>query len=313
MNDATHSSFQCPSCGASLSYEGGSKPNVTCQFCGSDVIVPEELRTQATPPSAPFAPALDLSGLSLDKLAELKRLARSGQKIEAIKLYREMFDVGLKEAKDAVEKLEAGQPLVVTSVSVTSAGASVDQATRLAEVVQLLRAGQKIEAIKLYREIFGVGLKEAKDAVEAMEAGLGADLTQLAASRPRPGAASQPAVSRPESVSSWRSASSALCWRWCSACPSDCPARTGKRWTLPAPIPPSSNPSASRSKPVGGPSSENCRAAVRAAPTMKFASTARGRVAASRSGPTRKVRPCSKKGPGFWTQRCFWTTARRSS
>jgi len=76
--------FQCPSCGASLSYEGGSKPNVTCQYCGSDVIVPEELRAQAAPPSIPFVPAPGLSGLSLDKLAELKRLARSGQKIQAI-------------------------------------------------------------------------------------------------------------------------------------------------------------------------------------------------------------------------------------
>jgi len=42
--------------------------------------------------------------------------------------------------------------------------------------VQLLHAGEKIEAIKLYRQIFGVGLKEAKDAVEAMETGLGSGL-----------------------------------------------------------------------------------------------------------------------------------------
>jgi ribosomal L7/L12-like protein len=31
----------------------------------------------------------------------------------------------------------------------------------------LLQAGQKIAAIKAYRELHGVGLKEAKDAVEA--------------------------------------------------------------------------------------------------------------------------------------------------
>ncbi len=159
--------FQCPSCGASLSYEGGPEPTITCQYCGSNVIVPEELRPQAAPPLGAFAPGLDPA-----KVAELKRLAQSGQKIEAIKLYRQMFDVGLKEAKDAVEKLEAGEPVVVTSVSVTSSGASVDQAARMAEVIQLTRAGKKIEAIKVYREIFGVGLKEAKDAVEAIDAGL---------------------------------------------------------------------------------------------------------------------------------------------
>ena len=38
-----------------------------------------------------------------------------------------------------------------------------------AEVRELYRAGQKIQAIKLYRENTGVGLKEAKDAVEALD------------------------------------------------------------------------------------------------------------------------------------------------
>lgn len=39
------------------------------------------------------------------------------------------------------------------------------------EVVAALEAGQKIEAIKLLRERTGIGLKEAKDAVEAHPAG----------------------------------------------------------------------------------------------------------------------------------------------
>ena len=38
----------------------------------------------------------------------------------------------------------------------------------LAEVRALAASDQKIQAIKLYRERTGVGLKEAKDAVEAM-------------------------------------------------------------------------------------------------------------------------------------------------
>jgi ribosomal protein L7/L12 len=39
----------------------------------------------------------------------------------------------------------------------------------LEEVVSLLRDGKKIQAIKVYREVTGEGLKEAKDAVEALE------------------------------------------------------------------------------------------------------------------------------------------------
>ncbi|WP_405585855.1 ribosomal protein L7/L12 [Streptomyces sp. NBC_01092] len=39
---------------------------------------------------------------------------------------------------------------------------------RMDEVLALLRDDKKIQAIKVYREITGAGLKEAKDAVERM-------------------------------------------------------------------------------------------------------------------------------------------------
>ncbi|MFF0790018.1 ribosomal protein L7/L12 [Streptomyces spiralis] len=41
---------------------------------------------------------------------------------------------------------------------------------RLEEVTGLLRAGKRMEAIKVYREATGAGLKEAKDAVDRMAA-----------------------------------------------------------------------------------------------------------------------------------------------
>lgn len=90
-------------------------------------------------------------------------LLRSGQKIEAIKRYRELVGVGLKEAKDAVEAMERGEAVPVAGAPAFSVPAS--------SVQDLLREGKKLEAIKLYREQSGLGLKEAKDAVEAMELG----------------------------------------------------------------------------------------------------------------------------------------------
>ena len=41
------------------------------------------------------------------------------------------------------------------------------------QVLELIQTGQKIEAIKRYRELTGVGLAEAKDAVERVEQGYG--------------------------------------------------------------------------------------------------------------------------------------------
>lgn len=48
-------------------------------------------------------------------------------------------------------------------------------------------AGNKIQAIKLYREQTGVGLKEAKDAVEKLEAELRASSPELFAKPPASG------------------------------------------------------------------------------------------------------------------------------
>ena len=89
---------------------------------------------------------------------EIRRLLKSGNKILAIKRYREKTGVGLAEAKAAVESLEAGgaftKPVQPDNPQVTI------------EIVTLLSHGEKIKAIKLYREQFGVGLKEAKEAID---------------------------------------------------------------------------------------------------------------------------------------------------
>lgn len=93
--------------------------------------------------------------------AELRALLSEGRKIEAVKLYRERTGAGLKEAKDAVETIERGESV--------ASGEALDSSLE-AEMVSLLEGGKKVEAIKLYRERTGTGLKEAKDAVEAIAA-----------------------------------------------------------------------------------------------------------------------------------------------
>jgi ribosomal protein L7/L12 len=87
-----------------------------------------------------------------------------GQKITAIKAYREATGVGLAEAKEAVEALEAGTPLPHSPVAEAAPPASD------ADVRALIEQNRLIDAIKVYRDIHGVGLKEAKDAVDAMRA-----------------------------------------------------------------------------------------------------------------------------------------------
>lgn len=119
-----------------------------CRHCGATLPLSpiQESAAQASPDVSPDD-------------AELLGLIREGKKIEAVKLYRERHPVGLKEAKDAVEALAAGR---------TPAAAATPDDGDNDDVLELVRGGKKIQAIKIYRERYGVGLKDAKDAVEAL-------------------------------------------------------------------------------------------------------------------------------------------------
>lgn len=118
------------------------------------------------------------------KLKEVKRLVQSGRMIDAVKLYREITGVGLKEAKDAVEQIARGEPVQINSVVTTNVGGTTDQAEKMKQVVRLIKEGNKIEAIKAFREATGVGLKEAKEAVEAIESNRSTTINTVTTSMP---------------------------------------------------------------------------------------------------------------------------------
>jgi ribosomal protein L7/L12 len=99
-----------------------------------------------------------------DLWAEIGRLLAEGRKIEAVKRYREATGAGLAAAKEMVEAIERGEPPPEDKPAAPALQS---------EIVALLEGRKKIEAIKLYRQRKGVGLKEAKDAVEAIAAQAG--------------------------------------------------------------------------------------------------------------------------------------------
>jgi ribosomal protein L7/L12 len=106
-------------------------------------------------------------GVPGDADGQVQALLAGGNKIGAIKLVRERTGLGLKEAKDYVEALEAGRappPIPVAEAAAPLATGELD-----AQVQALLAGGNKIGAIKLVRERTGLGLKEAKDYVDQLE------------------------------------------------------------------------------------------------------------------------------------------------
>lgn len=119
------------------------------------------------------------SQLTPAAIAEIDRLVAAGQKIHAIKLYRQHTGVRLQEAKDRIDHwsvsttaphLAAVSNAAAAHSSITATPSSVRgalPASVTSEVDRLVAADQKIQAIKLVREHTGLGLKGAKDFVEA--------------------------------------------------------------------------------------------------------------------------------------------------
>jgi ribosomal protein L7/L12 len=113
-------------------------------------------------------------------LDDVRKLADCGRTIDAIKRYREITGLGLKEAKDAIDRYASGGPLEAAESPAARSAALDPSMPADAEIKRMLEAGRKFEAVKLLRARSGLDLATAKDIADRMEA----DLNRAARSRP---------------------------------------------------------------------------------------------------------------------------------
>ncbi|NRF69872.1 ribosomal protein L7/L12 [Aquincola sp. S2] len=102
---------------------------------------------------------------------DVREALQRGSIFDAIKLLRRSGVANLKEAK-AVLEAEARRINAAKGVAPRPAGGAKPAPTSGAfppAAIDALRRGNKIEAIRIVREHRGLGLKEAKDLVEAHE------------------------------------------------------------------------------------------------------------------------------------------------
>jgi ribosomal protein L7/L12 len=187
------SAFTCPSCNTPLNAPVNNALTVQCPQCGVTLPVPREFRT-AVETDGP-APAVNLPP---DKVQEIQRLTQANRRISAIQLYRTLTSAGLAEAKAAVDQIAPPAPAgpkwptppaffsfhliawliklaslpLVAWLKLLTLFSPARSDPRLVELQRYARSGQKIQAIVLYRQLYGVGLREAKDAVDRIAAGL---------------------------------------------------------------------------------------------------------------------------------------------
>ena len=96
---------------------------------------------------------------------EVREAIARGDALEAIKLLRRRTGLGLKEAKHVVDRGGLGDTGFAPAAARPPTALS-------APVIDALQRGDKIDAIKLLRTETGLGLKEAKDAIEQSPHGL---------------------------------------------------------------------------------------------------------------------------------------------
>ena len=90
----------CPTCGAPLNFDGKST-SVRCNFCQNLVVL------ETPKPDMEFKSWLD-TPVRIPLPEDLLELLRAGNKVKAIKRYREVYDVSLARAKYAIKQIEAG-------------------------------------------------------------------------------------------------------------------------------------------------------------------------------------------------------------
>ena len=117
------------------------------------------------PPGVDLCPACGApvpattKAISAEFEQELLDLLNKGQEPDAVARYREVTGISLGEARTAIQQLRQ------RSAVADQLGPQLQQ-----ELMELLHSGQKIKAIKIYKEQMNCGLAEAKEAVEALTA-----------------------------------------------------------------------------------------------------------------------------------------------
>ncbi len=108
-----------------------------CSYCNGAILLPRNMST--TEYAGDVSPSL---GPLLGKAVELAKITgylRAGENIQAIRLYREAFNVDLRTAKTAVDNLAAGKPTMVAPVA--------EQFSTLSPAVKVASAGLSVGCI----------------------------------------------------------------------------------------------------------------------------------------------------------------------
>lgn len=110
---------------------------------------------------------------------------QAGEKLQAVKVYKEAKGVSLAEAKDVIDRLaeklnedNTNQYEISNVEQTTHSNHTTQESNNSLEekCLELIKSGNVLQAVKLYKDESGAGLKEAKDMIDSMVARLKKDI-----------------------------------------------------------------------------------------------------------------------------------------
>ncbi|MGI8670776.1 MAG: hypothetical protein ACR2J3_13160 [Aridibacter sp.] len=197
--------FNCPSCAEPMEFAGGESIFQTCKSCHAPVIVPSDMlyKNEQKLASEDFASLVNDKNVDVEQVTnELtagNNLPNDAEmidpeaKIEKFEVYQEKIGTHVVETKKAVDEIVApkkdsdfktASPFANVDGSITTSADKPQSAETqthpiLARIRHELQTGDKIEAIKIFRERFNTGLRDAKETVEAIERGEDVDVSRF--------------------------------------------------------------------------------------------------------------------------------------
>ncbi len=200
--------FVCPSCSAPMMFAGGDSIFQTCKTCNAPIIVPSEFlyKKEDRLASEEFASLVNDKPVDVEQVTnELtpgKTLPREidsidpEARIEKFEVYQEKLGTHSIETKKAVDEIVAPKENVdfktrspfanqdgSISIKIPEELKAIKQTNKipinpiLSRVRNEISKNDKIEAIKIFRSRFKTSLRDAKDAVEAIERGEEIDIS----------------------------------------------------------------------------------------------------------------------------------------
>ncbi len=201
--------FDCPSCSEPIIFQGGDSLFQTCKSCNAPVIVPSEFLYKKEEQLA----SEDFASLTNDKSVDVEQVTNEltpGKnppksadsvesfdpevRIEKFEVYQEKIGTDAVGTKKAVDEIISPREEVNFSANAPYASPFVQKKKppvrkpqkqqksqlnpTLVRIQNELQTGDKIEAIKIFRSRYNTGLREAKEAVEAIERGERIDISK---------------------------------------------------------------------------------------------------------------------------------------